>query len=212
MRYDLIIFDFDGTLADTFPFFVDAQNALARKHRFRTIAPHEIDGLRHLSPRELMRHVGLSRWRLPLLTRDFIRHMHAHGHAVRMFDGVAPALQRLSEDGAQLALVTSNGADNCRRILGEDVMARFAHVECGASIFGKRRRLRRVLSAAGVAPSRAIYVGDMTPDAEAARDVGMDFAAVGWGYGALDALRAHKPAVVLERIDAIAHLRGKETT
>jgi hypothetical protein len=29
----------------------------------------------------------------------------------------------------------------------------------------------------------------MTPDAEAARDVGMDFAAVGWGYGALDALR-----------------------
>ena len=116
-------------------------------------------------------------------------------------------MQRLYDDGARLARVTSNGADNCRRILGEDVMARFAHVECGASIFGKRRRLRRVLAAAGVAAGRAIYVGDMTPDAEAARDVGMDFAAVGWGYGALDALRAHAPAVVLEDIDAIATLR-----
>ncbi|MCC8363405.1 hypothetical protein LK996_10005 [Lysobacter sp. A6] len=51
----------------------------------------------------------------------------------------ASALQRLYDDGARLALVTSNGTDNCRRILGEDVMARFAHVECGASILGQKQ-------------------------------------------------------------------------
>ena len=73
MRYDLAIFDLDGTLADSFPFFVSVQNRLAVKHGFRRIDPDEIESLRHHSARELMRHVGLPRWKLPWVARSFVR-------------------------------------------------------------------------------------------------------------------------------------------
>ena len=209
MRYDLIIFDFDGTLADSFPFFVAAQNVLARKHRFREIAPADVDALRHVSPRELMRRVGMSRWRLPFVVRDFTRHMREHGHGIGLFEGVDVALAALHAQGPTLAIVTSNGHDNCRRILGP-AFDRFAHLECDVGIFGKKRRLRRVLKAAGVPASHALYVGDTEPDAEAARAAGVDFAAVSWGYGAIEALRMHAPAVVLASVGEIATLNARD--
>lgn len=54
MRYDLIIFDLDGTLADSFPFFAGVFNRLATRHGFRGIEPAEVATLRGLSARELM--------------------------------------------------------------------------------------------------------------------------------------------------------------
>lgn len=207
MRYDLVIFDFDGTLADSFPFFVSVQNKLAQRHGFRAIPNEDIDGLRHLPARELMRHVGLPRWKLPFVARGFIRHMREEGGNVRLFPGVAPALDRLHASGATLALVTSNAADNCRRVLGDTHYGRIAHVECGASILGKQRRLRRTLAATGFPAGNAIYVGDQAEDAMAARAAGVAFAAVSWGYATPAALQAHAPDVVLDRVDAIGDLR-----
>jgi len=59
MPYDLIIFDLDGTLADSFAFFVSVHNQLADRHGFRHIAPAEIETLRGRPAREIMHHVGL---------------------------------------------------------------------------------------------------------------------------------------------------------
>ena len=116
---------------------------------------------------------GFPRWKLPFVARGFIRHMREEGGNVRLFPGVAPALDRLHASGATLALVTSNAADNCRRVLGETHYARIAHVECGASILGKQRRLRRTLAATGFPAGNAIYVGDQAEDAMAARAAGV---------------------------------------
>ena len=208
MRHDLVIFDFDGTLADSFPFFFEVQNTLADRHGFRRIGAHEVEALRHLSPREVMRHVGLPRWRLPFVARGFVRVMRERCATIRVFDGVQEALHGLHARGATLALVTSNGHENCARILGADTMARFAHIECGASMFGKRRRLLRTLERTGVPAARAIYVGDQAADAEAARAAGIDFAAVAWGYASLASLQAHQPRVVLQDVAAIASLHA----
>ncbi len=204
MRYDLAIFDIDGTLADSFPFFVSVQNRLADKHGFRRIEPGELEALRRLSARELMRHAGLSRWKLPFVARSYVKLMRDEGHAVTRFGAVDAALATLAERGIALAVVSSNSAENCRRVLGEDNWRRLVHVECGASIFGKRRRLARVVKRAGVAAQRAIYVADQTTDAEAARAAGLAFAAVGWGYAALPSLVALRPEVVIERVEDLA--------
>ena len=191
MRYDLIIFDLDGTLADSFPFFVSVHNRLADRHGFRRIAPGEIEALRRCSAREVMRHVGLPRWKLPLVARSFVRLMR--DAEVALFAGVDEALEQLHAQGATLALVSSNAAANCRRILGEAHWQRLAHAECGASIFGKRRRIARILRATGTDPARAIYVGDQVTDAEAAREAGVAFGAIAWGYGSPASLARARP-------------------
>lgn len=204
MRYDLIIFDLDGTLADSFAFFVSVHNQLADRHGFRRIAPAEIDALRGRSARDVMRHVRLPRWKLPWVARSFVRLMRAAD--IPLFAGVGPMLQQLERSGAALALVSSNAADNCRRILGDAHWQRLVHVECGASILGKRRRIARVLRATGIEPARAIYVGDQITDAEAARAAGVAFGAVAWGYATRASLQRLQPAHLFDAVEELALL------
>lgn len=198
MRYDLAIFDLDGTLADTFPFFVATQGEVARLHGYAAIAPHEMERMRRLGPREVMRHIGMPRWKLPFVLRSFMRLMREHREPIPLFDGVADALAQLEARGMQLAVVTSNSRGNVDRLLGDAHCRRMRHLECGASMFGKKRRLLRVLRATRVPASRAIYIGDQGPDAEAARAAGMDFGAVAWGYGARESLAAQRPALMFD--------------
>ena len=191
--YDLAVFDFDGTLADSFPFFLGIHNELARKHGFPEVAGHEVEALRAMSTRALAERARLPAWKLPVVARDFVARMQSAA-AVPLFEGVAEALRRAHAGGLQLALVTSNSQANVRRVLGEPLAALFDPVDCGASMFGKAARLRRVLRRLSVAPARAIYIGDQTADGEAARAAGMDFGAVAWGYASLAALEATDPA------------------
>lgn len=198
MRYDLAIFDLDGTLADSFPFFMAVQNEVARRHGFAEIQAHEVELIRRLGPRDVMRHVGMPRWKLPFVVRTFMRLMREHREPIRMFEGIGDVLVQLESRGVMLAVVTSNALDNVHRVLGVPHVERMRHLECNASMFGKRRRLARVLRRTGVPASRAIYIGDQIPDAEAARAAGMDFGAVAWGYATRDSLEAHRPAMVFD--------------
>ncbi len=204
MGYKLAIFDFDGTLANSFPFFVSVFNRLARQHQFKSIAPEEIPSLRQFSAREMMRYVGLPAWKFPLVGRSYIRLMEEQGAEVALFDGIGDALQHLAGTGVQLAIVSSNSRANVERVLGESNRQLIGCLECGASVFGKAARLRRVLRASGVAAAEAIYVGDQSTDQEAARCLGMPFGAVAWGYGDPAALERLSPE---ESFATVADLR-----
>ena len=204
MPYDLIIFDLDGTLADSFAFFAGAHNQLADRHGFRHIAPAEIETLRGHPAREIMHHVGLPRWKLPLVARSFAKLMRDAD--VPLFAGIDPMLQRLRQSGAALALVSSNAAGNCRRILGDAHWQRLVHVECGASIFGKRRRIARALHATGIDPARTIYIGDQATDGEAARAAGVAFGAVAWGYATRASLELIQPEHLFCRVEDLIAL------
>lgn len=206
MKYRLAIFDFDGTLADSFPFFVRVFNQVAEQHRFRGIQPEEVPGLRHLGAREMMSHVGLPAWKLPAVARSFTRLMHANAGEIALFDGVDEVLHRLDEAGVALAVVSSNAADNVRRILGAGNVARIGQFECGMSIFGKADRIRKVVRRAGLGAGDAIYIGDQVTDLEAARKERVAFGAVAWGYGTLASLAAHGPEQVFERVADIGRI------
>lgn len=188
----LVVFDFDGTLADSFPLFLDAFDTLARRHGFRAFAHGELQAMRGLSSREMIARAGLPAWKLPAVANDFRRFMAERIAAVKLFDGIPEAVAELAGRGFRLAIATSNSDANVRSVLGDALLSRFAHVDCGISIFGKPTRLRRLArgSASGMRP---IYVGDELRDAEAAAAVGFAFGAVGWGYTHLSALQAAGP-------------------
>ncbi len=181
MRYQLIIFDFDGTLADSFPFFLRTLNELAATHRFRRIEPTEVEGLRGRDARYLMRHVGLPAWRMPFVARDFIGRMARQIDRIELFAGVPELLAQLASQGVQVAIVSSNSADNVRRVLGP-AAAGVQHYACGAGVFGKARKFRQVLRRSGVAAAQTLCVGDEPRDVEAAHAVGATGGVVTWGY------------------------------
>ncbi|MFW2024831.1 HAD family hydrolase [Acinetobacter baumannii] len=196
-EYQAIIFDMDGTLVDSFSFFLGALNQLAKKHKFKSVELHEVEQYKHLSPKEIMKEMKVSRWKLPWIAKDFIRLMKERDQDVYMFEGMRDHLIELHKRGYTLAIITSNSKENCQNVLGKELCELFSHIDGGSSIFGKAKRIKHVLNILDVSKNQAIYVGDQTTDGEAAHKAGIDFAAVGWGYTSAEKLKTIQPKVVL---------------
>ena len=204
MRYRLAIFDFDGTLADSFPWFSRVVNDVADRYRFKRIEPHEFDLLRTMDARTLMRRQGVAPWKIPFIANHVRRRKAKELDQTRLFDGVGDMLARLSDAEIKLALVSSNSEPNIRAILGVEMAQRFHYYECGASLFGKAARFGKVLARSATAASDAICIGDEIRDLEAARRQSIAFGAVTWGYTAPDALIARSPDMVFRSVGEIA--------
>ncbi|OAF12146.1 HAD-IA family hydrolase [Bradyrhizobium neotropicale] len=203
MPYSLAIFDLDGTLADSFPWFLRTINDVADRFGFRRVADEEVEGLRHASTREILARLEVPVWKLPAIARHARRLKAEAAAEIPLFAGVEAMLQRLGDKGVQLALVSSDSEANARAKLG-DAAALFAHFDCAASVFGKPAKFRRVIRRAGVAPAKVIAIGDEVRDIEAARAVGIACGAVNWGYAAPAALQALAPDHMFAQMEEIA--------
>ena len=203
MKYRLVIFDFDGTLADSFPWFVGIVNQIADKYRFKRIAEDEIDTLRGYDARTLMKHLGVTWWKMPLIARHMRRMMAQDIHHISLFDGVSDVLRRLAQDGVTLAVVSSNSESNVLRVLGPENAALISHFGCGVSLFGKQAKFREILKKTGISPQETLCIGDETRDIMAAKSENLACGAVTWGFATIEALRAHSPNEVFANVDGI---------
>lgn len=204
MKYKLIIFDFDGTLADSYPWFISRFNQVAAKYRFKKIATHEIDGLRYYSAGQLMKYLGVPIWKMPLIANHVRKLMANDIQQIPTFEGVASLLKRLSDRGIAIAMVSSNSYENVRAVLGQEIAALIKYYECGVSVFGKQAKLRKLLKHSGIHPAEIISIGDEIRDIEAAKRVNIDCAAVAWGYTHVTALQSHAPTQVFNSVAEIA--------
>ena len=205
MRYPLVIFDLDGTLADSFPWFLRVVNGVADKFRFKPIEPGDVESLRHAGSREILKRLDVPFWKLPAIATHARALKRAQLELIPLFPGADAMLRSLSGAGLTLALVSSDNEENARRQLGASA-AHFAHFACGASLFGKAARFKSIVRRAGAAPARTIAIGDEVRDIEAARAAGIGCAAVAWGYAAPEALAAHAPDMMFREMKDIERL------
>jgi phosphoglycolate phosphatase len=208
----LVIFDFDGTLSDSGDWFLSVIDQLARRFRFRTVQPDEVEMLRHRSSREVIDFLGISRWKMPLIARHLRKLVGLNAHQIELFPGTPDLLERLAATGVKIALVTSNSEANARKILGGQNAARIDFFACGSSLFGKAPKFRRVLKRMGIPATAALAIGDETRDVDAAREVGMRAGSVLWGYASEAVLTALQPDATFREpqdiLDYIAAHRG----
>ncbi|HXZ10384.1 MAG TPA: HAD hydrolase-like protein [Paraburkholderia sp.] len=206
MATRLAIFDFDGTLANTWPVFSRSLNTLAARHGFREVHADEVPRLRRLGAGEILRELQLPLWRVPAVLSDFRAIMQREVAQVASFAGLTDALHTLADNHVALALATSNSIANVNAVLGARLINRFAAIECGSPLFGKPHRLRQILKRTQIPQHDAIYIGDEIRDAEAASRVGVRFGAVAWGYTDIEALIGQHPHAVFREPADIAHL------
>ncbi|HEY1049388.1 MAG TPA: HAD-IA family hydrolase, partial [Prosthecobacter sp.] len=202
--YKLAAFDFDGTLADTMPWFFSTLDALADRHRFRHVSAAEAETLRHQTSREVVQALGISRWRIPFIARDFSRRMAkaAAADTFTLFPGVADLLAALTSAGIAVAIVSSNRETTIRHILGPSA-AHVTHFACSAALFGKARKFQKLIRQTGLPLKSILSIGDELRDIEAARSVGISTAAVTWGYARESALRAAGPDGVFQSVEEL---------
>lgn len=188
MRYRLIIFDFDGTLADSIPWLAGVFAEVARTHGFKPIGADEIEMLRTKGNREIVKYLGVPAWRMPAIAIHMRKLAAAAAPQLKLFEGVGELLHALKGQGLKLGVVSSNGEDTIRQVLGPELAGLIDHYACGASVFGKAAKFKTVMRKVGAAAGETLCVGDEQRDIEAAHAAGAKAGAVTWGYAAREAL------------------------
>ncbi len=206
MAYKLMIFDFDGTLADTMPWVLTIVDHVADKYKLPRPDLGQLDQIRRQDARTLIKQYRVPAWKIVLMSRYVHRLMSRNLDKIALFEGVGPMLQEVAQAGVALAVVSSNTRAIVRRVLGPDNVACIRYFECGVSVFGKTAKFKKVLKRARVRPGEALAIGDELRDFDAARRAHIPFGAVAWGYTLFDVLRAHAPREAFQEIEDIARL------
>ena len=198
--YRLVIFDFDGTLADSLPWFRASFQDMIARFDLAPVRDDEIEGLRGLSAREIMARLNLTMWQLPAIVSDMRKRKLAAAGEISLFEDIPAMLDGLRRHSIRTAIVSSDSEASVRQVLGPTA-ARIDRFDCGAAMFGKHWKFRRVARKLGVRPSETICIGDELRDIDAAKTAGMDSGAVAWGYALPDALRAAGPTHLFNSIE-----------
>ncbi len=195
----LLIFDFDGTLANTIETGVDIYNEIAPEYGLKTITMEEARELRKLNLRAVLDQLGISRIMAVKIAAHLRKLIHDRMDEIDMIDGAKKMIQDLHSEGFQMGIISSNSTDNVRQFMERfGLTSCFGFIEAGVSLFGKAHRLKSVLKAQGVSAANSMYVGDETRDMEAARKANVAGIAVCWGANDREAMNAEGPSYCIE--------------
>lgn len=193
-----IIFDFDGTIADSFDYVA----TFLEKHvrRGRLLTHEEKEKLRGMTMRQMAVHLGSPYWYLPIL---FIIGRRAMGKAiynVPIFEGMGRVLDQLQSEGHDLLMVSSNNNRNIRKSLKQHHLYKyFTDIYGNAGFFGKKRAIGRILWRNSIDPKDAIYIGDEVRDVVAAKAAGIRVIAASWGFDKREILESHEPTAIADK-------------
>jgi phosphoglycolate phosphatase len=206
MRYRLVVWDFDGTLADSLPISLEIFNRMAAEHGFRPVTDPDL--VRTMTVLRFIRAHKIPLFRVPRLVKKFLAHQSTMMSATPLYPELARLLCDIRDTGTQQGIVSFNKERNIRVCLqANEVEHQFQFVVGCGGIFGKKRALRKVLKSNPYKRHEVLYVGDEVRDVVAARKAGVDVAAVSWGFNAPDVLARHRPTFLLthpgELLDAI---------
>jgi len=208
LKYKLVIFDFDGTLADSFAWLISISDQVADRYNFKRLDKSQIETLRGYDVKKIIKDFRVPFWKIPSIANHLRKLMSENIQDIQMFDGIPVLLQSLADQGAVLAVLSSNSCQNIRQVLGPDNVARIRYYECGVSIFGKTAKIRKLLKQSGLQPGEAILIGDEIRDLDAARAIPIASGAVSWGYARVEALVAHSPSELFASVADIAEKIG----
>jgi phosphoglycolate phosphatase len=197
-RPKLVLFDFDGTIADTFDAGVMILNKLAGEFGFRPLHAKDLEKARDMRTHQLVRFLGIPARKMSRIARRGSEELYSCIHSIQPLPGMPDALRALHGLGYSLGIVTSNTELNVRIFLRSHGLEVFDFIRCSSKLLGKARMIRSVIRKQHVRAADILFVGDETRDIEACQKVGVRIAAVTWGYNSRRSLVAMKPEFIFE--------------
>lgn len=192
-----VIFDFDGTLADSLEVFLKVAQELLGVTQ--TPSPEEIEEMRGMKSLEIMKKFDIKAWRLPKLLLEGRKAMAKEADSINLFQGIDKMLHDLKEDGYKVYVISTNSKPIISKVLRKADVSRFiTYTDAGASITGKSANIRRLMKQRSLERSECVYVGDEVRDIEAARKAKIRVISVSWGFNSKKLLSSHNPDIIID--------------
>lgn len=209
-RYDLIVFDWDGTVMDSTAVISGSIQAACRDLGLTVpddeTARHVIglgldQALQYAVPEltEVMRPELVERYRHHFLTQD---------EAIPLFDGARETIAELHGAGYRLGVATGKSSNGLKRALESSGLQGYFHATRTADrTFSKPdpAMLLELMDELAVSAGRTLMIGDTTHDLQMAQNAGVDAVAMGHGAHPPQQLRELNP---LALVDDFAELRA----
>ncbi|MFK7910350.1 MAG: HAD-IA family hydrolase [Akkermansiaceae bacterium] len=207
MKHSSLVFDFDGTLADTLDESVRIYNELAQENGHRVVSEDELPSIRNMKLSDFLSHVGVSRRRVPKLLYHGAKRLKKRITSIPLIEGVDPVIRKLRSQCEHFGILTSNSVENVELFLEahglDDV---FTFVSSTSKLTGKSKHLRSICRTFSMQTTDMVYVGDEIRDVKAAKKARVPVAAVSWGFNSTESLAASDPDYLLHHPDELFKL------
>jgi len=198
MQKPVVIFDFDGTIANTLDSIIDIMNDLSGEFGFRKIQEKDVEYLRGKRPREILKHLGISLFKLPFVIRKVRREINSHIAFLSPSVDLLPILKLLKENDCRIGVVTTNIEENVRTFLHANNLDQLDFFYTSKKVFGKDKTISKIIKEMRLEKSNVYFVGDEVRDVEAGKKAKIKTIAVSWGYNTKDALAKENPDYLID--------------
>lgn len=201
-RFELIVFDWDGTLLDSAAAIVSSIQAACRDLGLPEPSPSRARHVIGLGLGDALRHAvpALPKRDYPRMVERYRHHYLSRDHELTLFPGVFEMIESLAARGQLLAVATGKSRVGLNRALAHSGLGPFFHAtRCADECFSKPHpaMLEQLMDELGVSPERTLMVGDTTHDLQMAKNAGVAGLAVSFGAHPREALEAEQPLACL---------------
>ncbi|ELS00348.1 haloacid dehalogenase superfamily enzyme, subfamily IA [Xenococcus sp. PCC 7305] len=194
MTKKVIVFDFDGTIADTYQAIVDITNDLSSEFGYQPMSEEELLLFKNLSSKDIVKRTEISLFKIPFLVKRVQKELGHQIADLAPIKGIESVLIALKQRDYVLGIVTSNVEKNVIMFLQKNNLEYlFDFIYSGTNIFGKHRIINEIVRKRKLKKTDVIYVGDETRDIRSARKSGIGIIAVGWGFNSQEILAEYQP-------------------
>lgn len=215
MRYDLIIFDLDGTLLNTIGDLTEAANVMLGKrnlpqHTYEEYCTFVGNGIMRLVERALPEEQRTTE-RVAAAREDFLSYYIDHiDRKTKPYEGIVQLLNDLQAAGVSLAVASNKFQAGTRKLI-----QRFFPEIGWVAVYGQRPNVplkpdpavvEEILSGVNIPRERVLYVGDSGVDIETAHRAGIKAVGVTWGFRSRSELEAAGADRIVDRAEEILNL------
>lgn len=207
---DCVIFDFDGTIADTQNATLDIYNLLASKYGYKVFEGARFEELRHMSWADLISETKVPVAKIPYLLREGQKILSNYIKAINpIHDDFQSIFERIRGEVKTVGVISSNTKGNIEAFFEGHGIEKPAFILC-SPIFSKAEKIVYALKRYRLKSRNTIYVGDEIRDAEASKKAGVRCVCVSWGYNAPDVLLKAAPAFLVDDMSEILAIITEE--
>jgi phosphoglycolate phosphatase len=203
-----VIFDFDGTIADSF--LATLKVVYGAAHKNKSLPREDISRLRAMSLRQLLQTLGVSWWHAILIMRRIRRLINGPMNEALVVPGMTEVIRAL-ETKHKLFILSSNSLTNVRDFLQRhEIDTCFTDITGNAYPFSKKHKLVKMIRQNDLLNDQIWYVGDEPQDIKAAKKASIKSVAVTWGYSNVHMLETQQPDVLVFSPDELISLFNKQ--
>ncbi len=200
MIYRTLVFDFDGTIADTLGETRRIFNQIAPDYGIRQVAEHELNQLRHLSLKQLLDHLKIPKRRVPALISRGTGLMRGNITRLPMIAGMSEVLVELRRHVDSFGILTSNATPNVDAFLrAHGLREHFDFISSTSKLTSKSKHLKAIRKTFSLRAEQILYIGDELRDVKASQKAGIPIAAVTWGFNSRESLAAASPDYLFDQ-------------